>query len=146
MEQRRELTQEAISYYNRMPRITNAAGTMWSSITDYTKFMHHLMFSNEPMVREIFKLMTTEQVDYPLWNVSWGLGIGLQDTSDQRAMWHWGSDDGFKTFTISYLDQREGITIFTNGQNGFDVYSHVFGEILHEQPKYIEYKLKENKD
>jgi hypothetical protein len=50
---------------------------------------------------------------------------------------------GFQAFTFNFLIE-EGITIFTNGSNGFHVYSAILAEILGETPKYIKAKKNEN--
>lgn len=139
-EQKHELSSEIIDYVNRMPRPSNAAGTMWSSIVDYTTFLHHLLFSEDPVVRNIFDLMTETQVYHQPWNVSWGLGIGLQHIEATTSMWHWGSDNGFKTFTFTDLKEQYGITIFTNGENGFNVYAEILEEVLPDLPEYIKYQ------
>jgi CubicO group peptidase (beta-lactamase class C family) len=62
--------------------------------------------------------------------LAWGLGWGLQTTSDGLAFWHWGDNRGFKDFAIGFPDARFGIVVLTNGDNGRLVYERVLREIV----------------
>jgi CubicO group peptidase (beta-lactamase class C family) len=50
--------------------------------------------------------------------VAWGLGWGLEETPEGRAIWHWGDNSGYKNFTVAYPDSQRGIVILTNGNGG----------------------------
>lgn len=62
--------------------------------------------------------------------LAWGLGWGLQTTSDGLAFWHWGDNRGFKAFAIGFPDARFGIVVLTNGDNGRLVYEMILREIV----------------
>jgi CubicO group peptidase (beta-lactamase class C family) len=128
-------------YARRMKSPSNMAGTMWSSINDFTKFLFHIVCKDT----SVLPLMSSPQVDVPDWNTKWGLGAGLQQglLKEGYALWQWGDDNGFKTFTITELKQKTGITIFTNGNNGFNVYSDILKNVLPELPQFVISKLNE---
>jgi len=140
IDQRRHATTEILDYINRMPRYGNAAGTMWASIADYTTFLHHLMFSSDKVTSSIRELMIQPQCSTGTEGLSWGLGIGIEEFDDQSVLWQWGSDRGFKSYTINFLNDEVGLVIFTNGENGYEVYKAVFEEILDELPYFVKHK------
>lgn len=48
----------------------------------------------------------------------WGLGWGLETRPAARAVWHWGDNDGFRSFAIAYPDTGRGIVLMTNSDSG----------------------------
>ncbi|MHB0878842.1 MAG: serine hydrolase, partial [Anaerolineae bacterium] len=53
--------------------------------------------------------------------VYWGLGWGLEEGPRARAIWHWGDNDGFKSFAIAYPEAGEGLVVMTNSDRGLMV-------------------------
>jgi CubicO group peptidase (beta-lactamase class C family) len=78
--------------------------------------------------------------------LSWGLGWGLQTTSDGLAFWHWGDNGNTKAYVVAYDKQRFGIVIFTNGAGGLSIVPEIVSEAVGgQQPalawlKYETYK------
>jgi tetratricopeptide (TPR) repeat protein len=64
--------------------------------------------------------MLTSQIDVDS-NLTWGLGIGLQDSEAGRAFWHWGDNTGYKAYTVTYPEHGVGVVWFTNSENGQSV-------------------------
>jgi CubicO group peptidase (beta-lactamase class C family) len=62
--------------------------------------------------------------------IAWGLGWGLQQSIDGTAFWHWGSNQGFKSFCLGYPAQRLGVVIFTNADLGWKVHRAVVPELI----------------
>lgn len=51
-------------------------------------------------------------------HIAWGLGWGLQTTTDGEAFWHWGDNPGYKGFVLAYPAARLGLVMLANGDNG----------------------------
>ena len=54
-------------------------------------------------------------------NIFWGLGVGLQQTDQSNAFWHWGDNHDFKCFAIAYPFEKIGAVYFTNSYNGLSI-------------------------
>ena len=78
--------------------------------------------------------------------LSWGLGWGLQTTSDGLAFWHWGDNGNTKAYVVAYDKQKFGVVIFTNSANGLSIVPEIVSEAIGgQQPalawlKYGTYK------
>jgi len=100
----------------RPPHAKAAAGGMFTTVSDYLRFLvhsiadHHRMF--EPQAR----------IDDEL---AWGLGWGIERADAGQAVWQWGEDPGYKNFVIGLPADRRGAVILTNGDRGAAVYSEV---------------------
>ncbi len=57
--------------------------------------------------------------------LSWGWGWGLQHFAGEDWMWHWGDNPGFKNFILCRPARRDGLIVFTNGDNGQVFYDRV---------------------
>ena len=60
--------------------------------------------------------------------VGWGLGWGLQRAPDGDGFWHWGDNQGYRSFALGSAASGDGIVAMTNGENG----QHVIDAILHD--------------
>lgn len=62
--------------------------------------------------------------------VSWGLGWGLQETANGRAFWHWGDNGTYKAFAIGYPANGTGMVMFSNSQNGGQLWRPLLNELF----------------
>lgn len=106
------------------PQRALASGSLLTTARDYARFLEAMTApggSGATRLRE----ETFDEMLRPAMNVEgklwWGLGWGLQDTVPFRSFWHWGSNDGFKAFTVGYRDQRLALVLLTNGDGGLRV-------------------------
>jgi CubicO group peptidase (beta-lactamase class C family) len=71
-------------------------------------------------------------VTQPSTTISWGLGVGLEQTPHGRLFWHWGDNPDFKAFAAGSSSSKRGVVIFTNSSNGMmiipDIAEHAVGE------------------
>jgi len=51
-------------------------------------------------------------------SISWGLGWGLQQLVQGESFWHWGDNNGFKSYIVGLRREKRGIIIFTNSSSG----------------------------
>jgi len=62
--------------------------------------------------------------------VAWGLGWGLEETTQGLAFWHWGDNPGYKSLTVTSAVSRTGIMIMTNGDAGLGLCASLVRAII----------------
>lgn len=109
----------------------HAAFSLHTTALDYAKFMI-AMIKTIGLKPETFREMLSPQisvgVDGPFCikkcsnhlspYISWGLGWGLQKLPEGIVFWHWGDNNGFKSY-VEGSQKGSAILIFTNSNNGF---------------------------
>jgi len=100
-----------------------AAMTLYTTIRDYAQFVTYLLASS-PVQRAhesavSLMLKPTVSVDDPA-PFSWGLGVGLEQNSDDLFFFHRENSPGFQAFVIASRKTGSGVVIFTNSGNGLD--------------------------
>ncbi|MGH1466020.1 MAG: serine hydrolase domain-containing protein [Cognatishimia sp.] len=94
-----------------------AAWSLRTTAGDYAKFMGHVMKrAIIPSRRALSPLVSQIEVTD---QVGWGLGWGLQNTSPNHSIWHWGSNPGFRSFAVAYPVEGVGIVVMANSENLF---------------------------
>jgi len=111
----------------------SAAGSMVSTASDYARFVAAIL-NGEGLQQSSIDLMLAAQVtvqsgkmfgplsqeateDNTAINLSWGLGWGRFDSEAGRAFFHTGHDLGWENYTVTYLDKKIGIVLFSNSSN-----------------------------
>ena len=79
----------------------NAAWSLYSYAADYARFVQGMICEHG--------------------NVEWGLGFGIPK-ADRNVLWHWGDNDGFKSFSVWDKETRDAVVITTNSDNGMALY------------------------
>jgi tetratricopeptide (TPR) repeat protein len=75
-------------------------------------------------------------------SVFWGLGVGIQLTSQGESLWHWGDNGRFKCYVVAYPKQKIGVVLFADGENGLAIAGDLVREAIGgEQPalRWIKY-------
>src|SRR5438128_5385855 len=104
----------------------NAAASLRTTPTDYAKFIIAVM-NGVGLKEATIRQMLTPQIKLdegcvtclgrkvlkPSTALAWGLGVGLQQTAQGNAFWHWGDNPGFKNFVIAFPQQKSGLVILT---------------------------------
>jgi CubicO group peptidase (beta-lactamase class C family) len=107
-----------------------AAASLHTSARDLAHFVSALLSPSAGCLSsEIVNQMLTPHVALNK-SVSWGLGWGLQQTSDGRAFWHWGDNRGYKHFVLAYPEARMGLILLTNGESGLALVAPIFATAL----------------
>ena len=120
----------------------NAAGSMVTTIADYTRFMAYVMQGNRLSSRskqEVFSpqigIYTEHQ--FPSLNndtsgryrdiqLSYGLGWGLFESANGKAFFKEGhSDDGWQHYVIGFPDQGGALVLMTNSLNGESIFKEL---------------------
>ena len=123
------------------PKSANAAGSMHTTAVDYGSFLAELM---DPQILDerLRDEMITTQVTVKNFggqkgNVSWGLGIGLQQTSQGLEIWHWGNNGNVRSYFAVSISENRGVVYFTNSQNGLAMTDQITDMFLgSQQPGY----------
>ncbi|MEP6713217.1 MAG: serine hydrolase domain-containing protein [Ferruginibacter sp.] len=124
----------------------NAAGSMETTITDYTRFVASVMQgkglsskSKQQMLSPQISIFTKQQ--FPSLNndttsknkniqLSYGLGWGLFKSVYGWAFFKEGhSDDGWQHYTVSFPDKKYAIVIMTNSLNGESIFKELIEQI-----------------
>lgn len=107
-------------------RNANAAYTLYTTATDYLKFVKRALFNGEGLKSETHQLMLSKLGDCITPSkpkksdkfIFTGMAVRLQENNRGLAYWHTGSNAGFRCYFIAYPDTKEILTVFTNSENG----------------------------
>lgn len=122
----------------------NAADDLLTTVEDYGKFLVSVM-NGDGLSKEIFNEMVSRQVKRKE-NKYFGLGWEIYDLGNgEYAMSHGGSDEGAKTIVFLLPKSKQGLIIFTNSDNGTNIYLKLIAEYLKDFGKeIINIEMKQN--
>lgn len=107
-----------------------AAYSLQTTAHDYALFLAALM-KNKSMLTEMERPQARVPSDCTVEcfakpaalapRLAWGLGVGLEETAQGPALWHWGDNGAFKAYMVIYPRQRSGLVLFANSENGLHI-------------------------
>ncbi len=100
----------------------NGADDLLTTVEDYSKFMVHIM-NGAGLSKELCSQMTSNQVRTKN-NQYFGLGWLVDENigKGESAITHGGDDKGVHTIVFILPKSKQGLLIFTNCDNGTDIY------------------------
>lgn len=115
-------------YETHKNKSANAADDLLTTVEDYCRFLIHVM-DGAGLSSELFEEMISDQTRVK-HNQHFGLGWLVDENigRDEFAITHGGDDKGVHTIVFILPKSRQGLVIFTNGDNGTETYIEV---ILH---------------
>ena len=114
----------------------NAADDLLTTVEDYGKFLVSVM-NGAGLSKEVFEDMTRHQIKTKE-NKYFGLGWEIYDLGGgEYALSHGGSDEGVKTLVFLLPKSKQGLIIFTNSDNGTNVYLKLINAYLQDAGKRI---------
>ena len=122
-----------------MPDETNAAASLLTTATDYSRFVVAVLDGeglSEATRAALFEpgaaLSTAAWGDdeEAMAHLFWGLGWGLQEGRRGDAFWHWGDNGASRCFVIAYPEDGSGLLYFTNSQNGLAIAPALVGLVF----------------
>ena len=118
------------SYTDYKATTTNAADNLLTTVEDYGRFAASVI-NGDGLTKAVFDDMVRPHAAMKGQGVM-GLGWEIQPnlTGGVYALIHSGSDDGVKTLVILLPKSTQGLIVFTNGDNGFNLYEKVITEEL----------------
>lgn len=103
-------------------RSANAADDLLTTVEDYCKFLVHILHG-AGLSHELYQEMDSNQIR--IHNTKyWGLGWWVDENvvPGIHAILHGGDDVGVHTIAIMIPSTQQGLVIFTNSDNGTDIY------------------------
>jgi CubicO group peptidase (beta-lactamase class C family) len=125
--------------YQWRPHKPMAAGTLFTTIEDYARFLSAMLdnadqakptssFTQKLSAKDLEKMLESQiEIDKPL---AWSLGWGLEKKGDDWFFWQWGDNPGIKHFAAGSRSRKLAVVVFTNGQNGKNVYQPIIEAVL----------------
>jgi CubicO group peptidase (beta-lactamase class C family) len=114
----------------------NAADDLLTTVEDYGKFLVSVM-NGDGLSKAVFDEMTRHQIKTKE-NKYFGLGWEIYDLENgEYALSHGGSDEGAKTLVVLLPKSKQGLIIFTNSDNGTNVYLKLITEYLKDHGRRI---------
>jgi CubicO group peptidase (beta-lactamase class C family) len=130
----------------RKTRPVNAAGSMETTIGDYTRFIYNVLHGkglDEKARQEMFspQIPILSRRQFPSLNndttsenkkiqLSYGLGWGLLKSPHGWAFFKEGHDDGWEHYNINFIDKKTSLIIMTNSSNGESIFKEMLEEII----------------
>lgn len=107
----------------RKPKIGHAAATLHTTARDYAKYILAVMNFDGLTELLVDSMLTPRKIVDPedTHDVTWGLGVGLQNTPHGISYWHWGDNMNFRCFFLALPEQKMGLVYFTNSFYGLKV-------------------------
>ena len=108
----------------------NAADLLLTTVADYGRFAVNVL-RRKGLSKSVFNEMVRPQVPYPGGkNLFFGLGwmIMPELSNGEYALIHTGSDPGVNTVVVLFPRSGRGLIVFTNGDNGTQVWTRILGE------------------
>jgi CubicO group peptidase (beta-lactamase class C family) len=103
-----------------------SAATLYTTADDYATFLETVLGAQHAM--QVISGSAVEVV--PELGFAWGLGWGLWQGDNERFIWHWGDNPGFKAFTIASLQTGDGVVILTNSDDGLALAESIVDTVL----------------
>ncbi|MDQ3289686.1 MAG: serine hydrolase, partial [Bacteroidota bacterium] len=134
------------------PTTANAAASLHTTAPDYAAFVKAIV-NGTGLKKQTLMAMFTPQIKVPnertnptaplSESVAWGLGFGLQQTPEGKAIWHWGDNYSFRCYVLAYPKEKMGMVYFTNSNNGLSIANKLLHVVTgREQPAidFIDYE------
>ena len=125
-------------YSTTKRHIACAADDLLTTIEDYSKFITYVI-NGAGLSENLFKEMVSEQVrinDFKHWGLSWWIDENINSEGD-FAMVHGGDDIGVHTIAFIIPKTKQGLIIFTNCDNGTEVFADILLNYLGKNGKGI---------
>lgn len=115
----------------------NAAFSLYTTAADYGRFLVALL-NDDDMLKRLTASPAT--VDRSL-GLDWGLGWGIEGNQDDRYIWQWGNNTGYRAFVIASLRTGDGLVMLTNSENGMELAEPMTQKILPGEHKLFQSSL-----
>jgi CubicO group peptidase (beta-lactamase class C family) len=126
--------------------VPNAAGSMVTTIADYTKFITYVM-QGKGLSKKTKALMISPQIrinskyEFPTITndttdennaiqLAYGLGWGVFKSKYGKAFTKGGHDDGWRHYNVNFPDKKTSIIIMTNSANGEGIFKDLLEKII----------------
>jgi CubicO group peptidase (beta-lactamase class C family) len=108
--------------------LPSAVGSLRASAPDLAAVLIELALP-QYMNKELAAQIRTPQASIT-YDMSWGLGLGLQHGEHGDALWHNGQTPGFRSLMVIYPEYGMGVVVLTNSDAGLPVVCDVVQRAL----------------
>ncbi|MCP4979539.1 MAG: beta-lactamase family protein [Gammaproteobacteria bacterium] len=105
-----------------------SASSLISNARDYAKFLTYILEHykrGNPVVESMVTPITQVKNDGDWGRLSWGLGWGIEETSEGKNIWHWGNNNEFRSLVVANLDKGIGLVYVANSASGLKPASYI---------------------
>lgn len=92
------------------PTTANAAYSLLTTPAEFARFVVHWFSPHHAPARAAANRVSE--------HVAWAMGWGVQTTDRGSALFHWGDNDGYKSFVLAFPEQGAAVVMMTNGVRG----------------------------
>jgi CubicO group peptidase (beta-lactamase class C family) len=121
--------------------IPNAAGSLLTTVNDYTRFLARLVARPPASGLDLSSRMRAAMVTPRIRLnrvLSWGLGWGIQRDQRGEVLWHWGANNSFRNFVLADPAGGRAVVVLTNSESGPKVYERVITAVTgHDQAAFL---------
>lgn len=114
-----------------------AAFSLYTTAADYAKFLVAVLNDGD-VLKQISAAPVP--VDQGL-GLSWGLGWGIEQGQDDRYIWQWGNNTGYRAFVIASPRTGDGLVMLTSGENGLKLAEPVAKKVLGSEHKLFQFSM-----
>jgi len=122
----------------------NAASSLETTAEDYAIFLVAVL-SGEGLQPSTLREMETPQIAVDPGCINcveragsgklsaemfWGLGFGIEKTTEGETLWHWGDYGVFKSFFAVRPGTKSGVVYLTNSENGLSIGPQIVADSL----------------
>lgn len=139
----------------------NLAGSLHSTIYDYSRIILEIMKMDSKILDEKMKKMIFQEYirvnddfcykkGWPNSNmilnneIFWGLGFGIERIDNEVFYWHWGDNSCYQSFVIINKEKKYAIICVTNSDKGNIAWDKIFKNIINLDLRSIQW-LKRDK-
>jgi serine-type D-Ala-D-Ala carboxypeptidase/endopeptidase len=139
----------------------NAAGSMSTSLEDYTRFFQAVLRQDKDryrqMISPVIRIRSKQQFgpnshveteDNDSISLAYGLGFGLYESPFGHAFFKEGHDDGWQHYAVGFPEKRTALIMMTNSDQGESIFRELNEYILANKSMpwywegYIPYDMK----
>lgn len=125
----------------------NAAYTLYTTAEDYTRFVQEALLGGEGLTSDSHQLMCSYAAEAQKGpqatpedaHVPCTLGLRLQLNEVGTALWHTGSNPGFRCFFIAYPKQKESLVVFMNSDSALPAMQDLLALFLQDKQTFWSY-------
>ncbi|SMC29113.1 CubicO group peptidase, beta-lactamase class C family [Andreprevotia lacus DSM 23236] len=112
-----------------------AAGTLYTSASDYARFLATLLNDADTLARISD---APGRVDDTL-GLSWGQGWGIEKTAHASYLWQPGNNPGYRAFVMLAPASGDGFVLLTNSENGLRLVEPLANHILPDTHRVFDF-------
>ena len=103
-----------------------AASSLYTTATDYARFMASTLGD-----QHLLSLITESPISVPdAPGVYWGLGWAIEQSSEHRAIWHWGNNPGYRALAMADLASKHAVVFLAATESGMSRAKETVRQVL----------------